>query len=244
VETKSVLITGAGRGIGCEIARALAADGYQMILIDKHFPDDFESTVELMTKENIPHLILQVDVSKKDERAWLLSEIKQTFGSLYGIVNNAGIHNHTQFQNLTEDMFDTTLDINVKGAVFLTQEMLPLIKDTGSIVFISSARAFIGSDHGVDYAVSKAGMIGATRSLAVELSPRIRVNAIAPFSIDTPMIAGDDETERQERFDHILLDRIGTPQDVAHAVRYLLAEDSSYVTGQVIHVNGGAYFGG
>lgn len=240
---RNVVLTGAGGGIGRVTAQILGAAGYQLILTDKHYDETFDEFIDSLTKQNIPHLVLEIDVTNEEECTWLADEINKTFGDVYGIVNNAGIHKRTTFKELSQSQYDLTMDVNLKGAIFLTQQLLPRITDDGSIVFITSTRAYLGSDHGLDYVVSKSGMIGAVKALAVELAPKIRVNGVAPFSIKTPMLNTDDEQMRNKRIERTLLKRLGEPEDVAYAVEYLLSDKSNFVTGQILHVNGGAYLG-
>lgn len=243
MELKTAVITGAARGIGRSITTALGKTGYRVVILDKDFPTDFDDYINGLTKDNIPHLVLQVDITKTKERSWLLDELKSTFGSFHALVHNAGVHFKTSFKDLTPSQYHHTMDVNLNGAVFLTQELMPLFQENSAIVFISSIRAYVGSDHGIDYAISKSGMLGAMRALAVELAPRVRANAVAPFSIDTTMLNEDSKLDRKQRIEQTLLKKLGKPEDVANAVKFLLSDEASFITGQVIHVNGGAYFG-
>ena len=243
MEMKTAVITGAARGIGRAITTTLGKSGYRVVLLDKNFPSDFDQYIDGLTKDNVPHLVLQVDITKPKERAWLVGELKSTFGSFHALVHNAGVHFKTSFKALTPSQYHHTMDVNLNGAVFLTQDLMPLLQEDAAIVFVSSIRAYVGSDHGIDYAISKSGMLGAMRALAVELAPRVRANAVAPFSIDTTMLNEDSKADRKQRIEQTILKRLGKPEDVANAVKFLLSDEASFITGQVIHVNGGAYFG-
>ena len=157
------------------------------------------------------------------------------------LVLNAGIYKRNKFIQLNREEWDKTIDVNLTGCYNVCKTALPHINKGGSIIFISSQLAFRGTDHGADYAASKAGVLGLMRSLALELAPNIRVNAVAPGTIDTDIIASYTKEMRKKRAEEIPLKRLGTSQDVANAVLFLASNLSSYITGETININGGLY---
>ena len=240
---KVAVITGASSGIGLEIAKQLAAEGYSLVL--NHFgePERTDTLLEEMKDISNDLIVIRADISKKADREKIIVNTIKSFNSVDVLVNNAGMYKRTSFTELTEQMYDRTLDIDLKGSVFLTQGFLPYFTAQSSVIFMSSINAFVGSDHGVDYNISKLGMIAVTKSLALELTPKTRVNAIAPGSIDTPLIATDTPERRQSRIDSQIIKRIGDPKDVANMVSFLASDKASFITGQTFHVNGGKYLG-
>lgn len=236
-ELKTAVITGASRGIGRAISVELAQLRYKLVLNylnSEPTPINFpEITTEFIT--------VPADISTKQGRDTLVQATIAKYGKIDLIVNNAGVYFRSNFPELTEESYDQTLNVNLKAGIFLTQSFLPHLNDSSSVIFISSINAFSGAAGGIDYVASKAALVGITHSLANELAPKIRVNAIAPGSINTKMIANDSQEKRQQRIAETPLNRIGQPNDIAHAVAFLASPQASFITGQVLHVNGGKF---
>lgn len=195
-----------------------------------------------MGREAFP---VRADLGARSDARALASAVREHWGQLDGLVLNAGVYPRRAFRDLTDDEVEACFRVNVFGPITLLRELLPLLERSprGRIVLVSSVLAFTGSRHGAHYAASKAALVGLARSLSRELAPRISVNAVAPGSIDTAILADDTPEVRSRRIDSIPLGRIGTPHDVADAIAYLLSPGSEYVTGTTVHVNGGLWVG-
>ncbi len=240
---KNVIVTGASRGIGKAIAIELARRGYRVALNYKNSEKEAEAIMEKINNSEIfkgEAYIYKADVSKYDEVKKMVDNFAGKFGKIYGLVANAGIYIRKDIWEMSIEDWHRTMDVNLSGAFYLVKASLPYISQ-GSIVFISSQLAFKGSPSSVAYSASKAGILGLMRSLALQLAPNIRVNAVAPGTIDTDMIANYTPDKRKKRENEIPLKRIGKPEDVAHVVSFLLSEESSYITGATLDVNGGLY---
>jgi len=158
------------------------------------------------------------------------------------LVNNAGIYKRSSFEDISNDKWKEVLKTNLTGSFYMCKHVIPFMKPGSKIIFISSQLAFRGTNHGADYASSKAGMNGLMRSLAIELSSKkINVNAIAPGTIDTDLISNYTEEIRKQRIKEIPLGRLGTSDDIANASLFLASNLSDYITGETINVNGGLY---
>ncbi len=242
LEDSVAMVTGAGRGIGLAVARALAEDGARVALIDI---DDrrLDSALERLGALRKACLGCSADVSDRNRITQLVSELVGRFGRMDILVNNAGIYELLAFADITEEQWDRVLDVNLKGAFLCTQAVLPIMKEQrgGCIVNMASSAAKTGGQLcGAHYAASKAGLIALTKSVAREVAPYgIRVNAVAPGRIDTPMIHTVSPEENEAMRRQIPLGRIGTPDDVAGAVRFLVSDAADYVTGEILDVNGG-----
>jgi len=162
------------------------------------------------------------------------------YGEIHGLVINAGIYIRKNIKEMSLEDWKNTIEVNLNGAMYPVKAALKSMKK-GSIVFISSQLAFKGSKSSAAYSASKAGILGLMRSLSLQLAPEIRVNAVAPGTIDTDIIANYTSEMRRERERQIPLGRIGKPEDIADVVSFLLSEDSRYITGATIDVNGGLY---
>ena len=162
------------------------------------------------------------------------------YGEINGLVLNAGIYIRKNIKEMSLEDWKNTIDVNLNGAMYPVKAALNCMKK-GSIVFISSQLAFKGSKSSAAYSASKAGVLGLMRALSLQLAPEIRVNAVAPGTIDTDIIANYTPEMRRERERQIPLGRIGKPEDIADVVSFLLSEDSRYITGATIDVNGGLY---
>jgi 3-oxoacyl-[acyl-carrier protein] reductase len=235
-ESKVAVVTGSSRGIGAAIAKALAENGYNVILnynksknLAEEIADDYDNVVTF-----------KADVSKVSEVKKLINFAIDNFGKIDLLVNNAGVDLYKSINETTLEEFDNVMKTNLYSAYFASSYASDfMIKEKqGNIINISSIWGQIGGSMETAYSVSKAGLDGLTKSLAKELGPsNIRVNSIAPGIIDTSMNNFLNETELSEIENDIPLERIGTPEDVANTV--LMLEKCDYITGQVIAVNGG-----
>lgn len=234
---KKVLVTGSSRGIGKEIAFYLAQNGYD---IDVHYAHNEQKAIE--TADEIRALgrdaqILKFDIKNREECAKVLAD-----KLYYGIVLNAGIARDNVFPALEDDEWDDVIDTNLTGFYNVLKPLvMPMISNRvkGRIITMSSVSGISGNRGQVNYSASKAGIIGATKSLALELAKRgITVNCIAPGVIDTEMIK-DVPLDEVKKL--IPMKRVGQANEVASLANYLMSEDASYITGQVISVNGGLY---
>lgn len=244
MEAPAALVTGASTGIGAATARRLADDGHDVCVHYHQDRDGAEATARSVEQAGQDALVMQADLGDP-EAAWNLGEhAAATFGRLEVLVNNAGLYPRQHAAEVDPDDWRSTVAVNLDGAFHVTRALSRQMRErSGRIVFLSSIAAFRGSGHGAHYAAAKAGLLGLTRSLAQELAPEVRVNAVAPGYIDTDMLAGDSPQKRAEREREVPLKRVGSPQDVAAAVAFLCGPDSAYVTGQAVHVNGGLWMG-
>jgi NAD(P)-dependent dehydrogenase (short-subunit alcohol dehydrogenase family) len=181
---------------------------------------------------------IQVDLTAGDGPATVRAAVEETALPLLGVVNNAGITRDARLVNMTDEDFSAVLDVNLGAAYRLTDALAPLIIPGGAIVNIAS-RAYLGNFGQFNYSMSKGGLVGLTRALAIDLAPDIRVNAIAPGLIASEMSMGIPDDIREKMIAAIPLDRMGTPQEIANAVFFLLSPQSSYITGHVLVVGGG-----
>ena len=241
-DRKVVLITGGTRGIGKSVAERFAKEGYNLVLNYVSENTDIESIKNNFKEYGNEVLILKADVSKFDECENLVKETISKFGKIDVLVNNAGITKDGLIAMMKEDAFDRVIDINLKGTFNMTRNVVPYMmkKRCGNIVNISSVVGVAGNAGQSNYAASKAGIIGFTKSLAKELSARnIRVNAVAPGFIDTDMTSVLTDKVKENIYAQIPLKRMGDTKEVANVVYFLSNDESSYITGQVINVDGG-----
>ena len=235
-----VLITGASRGIGKAIAIYLADNGYNLILHCSKNPERLEELKSEILSKGVNCRTLAFDIKNREETQRILNEDIEKNGIYYGIVLNAGIAKDAPFPAMEDDVWDDVLNTNLGGFYNVLRPLImPLIQNKkGRIVVMSSISGQCGNRGQVNYSASKAGLIGATKALSLELAKRnITVNAIAPGIIDTEMT----EEIPAEIVKQVPMKRMGTAKEVASLVNYLLSKDSSYITGQVIAVNGGLY---
>jgi NAD(P)-dependent dehydrogenase (short-subunit alcohol dehydrogenase family) len=227
--TGTVVVTGAARGIGRVIAETLHNTGpFTVVGVD--------IAPELAFTNGI--IPVQVDLTAGDGPATVRAAVEETALPLLGVVNNAGITRDARLVNMTDEDFSAVLDVNLGAAYRLTDALAPLIIPGGAIVNIAS-RAYLGNFGQFNYSMSKGGLVGLTRALAIDLAPDIRVNAIAPGLIASEMSMGIPDDIREKMIAAIPLDRMGTPQEIANAVFFLLSPQSSYITGHVLVVGGG-----
>jgi 3-oxoacyl-[acyl-carrier protein] reductase len=238
LKDKIAIVTGAGQGIGLGIAKKLAQQGCNVIIADLSEEKATQVAQELQAL-GVKTLAVKCDVSNKSDVDSMATKVKQEFGSVDILVNNAGIYPFKAFAEMAEADWDKIMNINLKGNYIVTQAILTLLKDGGKIVSISSVASMLGMAGLSAYCASKAGMNGLTRALAIELAPRkITVNAVAPGAVNTPGAAASDEV-KQQTLAVIPLKRMGEPEDIANLVAFLASDEASYITGQVIAIDGG-----
>lgn len=239
---RTALVTGASRGIGRGIALELAKHGANVAFTFLSSPDKAAVLEKELLDMGVKAKGYQSDAADFKAAEELIQNILAEFGTLEIVVNNAGITRDNLLMRMTEEHFDEVIKTNLKSTFNITKAcQKPMLKQrNGSIINITSVVGVKGNAGQANYAASKAGMIGFTKSIALELGSRnIRCNAIAPGFIETEMTAVLDPDTVQQWRDQIPLKRGGTAEDVANAVVFLASDMSSYITGQVIHVNGG-----
>ena len=235
-------ITGATRGIGRQIAITLAESGCDIAVNYRTENDDLKSIKQEIESNNVKFLAVQGDVSNYEDCERCVKEIIAEFGQIDILVNNAGITRDTLLMRMKKEDFEQVINVNLVGTFNVTKNVIPymLKARSGRIVNISSVVGISGNAGQTNYAASKAGIIGFTKSLAKEVASRgVLVNAVAPGFIQTQMTEVLKDEVKEEIAKTIPLKRMGTAQDVANVVKFLTSEDSSYVTGQVLHVDGG-----
>lgn len=235
------IITGAGQGIGRAISRLLYEDGADIVAADINLSLATETVKEIASSANRA-MAIKVDVSSSLEVKETVERIFNEWGRIDILVNNAGITRDGLLIRMKDEDWDMVLDVNLKGTFNCTKSVLPymLRQKSGRIVNISSIAGLIGNIGQANYAASKAAIIGFSKSVAREYASRgINVNAVAPGFIDTAMTKRLSPETTKELLSRIPQARFGAPADVAHAVRFLVSDEASYITGQVINVNGG-----
>jgi 3-oxoacyl-[acyl-carrier protein] reductase len=235
------LVTGASRGIGRETALRLGRRGDEVAVHYFRHREDAESAASEIVRAGGRAWTVGGDLGDRAAVDRIANEVAGRWNSLDILVNNAGVYPRVPFRSLDDEAFEACVRTNVFGPAALTRRLLPLLdrSESGRIVFVSSVLAVAGSGHGAHYAASKAALLGLARSLALELAPKITVNAVAPGSIDTDILAGDSRERRAERERQIPMHRLGLPGDVADTIVFLASPQAAYVTGATIHVNGG-----
>lgn len=244
LEGKTALITGAARGIGFEIASLFAAEGASVAVADLSAQDSSAAAADIAARTGSRTIGIGLDVSKEADCEKALEETAKAFGKVDILVNNAGITKDNLVLRMKEADFDAVMSVNLKGAFLMSKAAAKLMLKarTGRIVNISSVVGQSGQAGQANYSASKAGLIGLTKSLAREFAPRqVLVNAVAPGFIRTRMTEGLKDEARAKISEMIPLGRMGEPGEVAKAVLFLAGEDSAYITGQVLAVNGGLY---
>lgn len=241
-EGKAAIVTGASRGIGREIALQLANEGAKVAVNFSGSKDKADEVVQQITEAGGEAFAIQADVSNPDSVKNMVDQTIETFGSIDILVNNAGITRDNLLMRMKEDEWDDVIDINLKG-VFLctkgvTRQMMR--QRAGKIVNVASIVGVSGNPGQANYVAAKAGVIGLTKTTAKELASRnINVNAVAPGFITTDMTDALNEDVQKQLLASIPLGKLGSPENVAKTVMFLLSEDASYITGQTIHVDGG-----
>ncbi len=240
--SKVAFITGATRGIGKQIALTFAENGYDIAINYRTENEDLENIKKEIEEKSVKCLTVQGDVSSFEDCEKFTKQIIDEYGKIDVLVNNAGITKDMLLMRMKKEDFEQVIDVNLVGTFNVTKNVIThmLKARSGRIINISSVVGISGNAGQTNYSASKAGIIGFTKSLAKEVASRnILVNAVAPGFIETSMTEILKEEVKEEIGKSIPLKRMGTAQDVANVVKFLASEDSSYITGQVIQVDGG-----
>lgn len=239
---KVAIVTGAGRGIGKAIALALAAEGADIVIAD-YAIDNVQSVIDEINGYGRKAIAVKANVADPADADAIVKAAVDEFGKVDILVNNAGITRDALILKMTEQDWDAVLNVNLKGTFNCTKAVVKTLlkqKRGGRIVNMASVMGIIGNAGQANYSASKAGVIALTKTTAKELGSRgINVNAVAPGFIQTAMTDELPENVREKISDQIPLRKLGTPEDVAKVVLFLCSDDSEYITGQVIHVDGG-----
>ena len=235
---KTVIVTGSARGIGLAIANSFSKKGANVVISDI----DQEMVEKVAAEFKTPAIGIKANVTDAAEVDNLFKQTQEKFGSVDVVVNNAGITRDTLMIRMAEKDWDMVLDINLKGAFLVTKSAAKIMmkQRSGRIINISSVVGINGNAGQINYAASKAGLIGLTKTAAKELGSRgVTVNAVAPGFIETEMTKNLPDASKEQFLEHILLKKVGLPDDVASAVSFLASDDAAYITGQVLSVDGG-----
>ena len=240
---KKAIVTGSSRGIGRGCALTLARYGVDVVVNYERSREKAEAISQEIEDMGRTSFAVQADVSKENEVKSLFEKACRELGTVDILVNNAGIHQHLKIWELSLGDWQRVMDVNLTGTFLCSKEAVSLMKgqQSGTIINISSCVAFTGTDHEIHYASTKAGILGFTRSLALEVAPfNIRVNAVSPGFIATDMVLPLlNEDEKRELESQVPLRRLGYPEDIGEAVAFLASDSAQYITGETIHVNGG-----
>lgn len=240
---KVTLVTGASQGIGEAIATELAGCGAQVILVDVQ-EEKLREVAQAIGKNKGKAALYKADVSNREQVQEVVEAVLRDYQKIDHLVNNAGITRDSLLMRMEEEEWDAVLAVNLKGIFNFSRSVIRhmIANRYGRIVNIASVVGLMGNPGQTNYAASKAGVIGFTKALAREVSARgITVNAVAPGYITTPMTEGLPGSIKKIFVDLIPMRRFGTPEEVAHLVKFLLSDEATYITGQVININGGLY---
>ena len=238
---KTALVTGGAKGIGAAICKALANDGYRIAL---NYNNSFESAIELKNElSSVTHIeIFKADISDSSDVERMFTEIESVFGGVDVLINNAGIAQQALFTDITDEMWQKMIGVNLTGAFNCCRRALPyMIRNKfGKIINITSMWGEVGASMEVHYSASKAGLIGLTKALAKEVGlSGVTVNAVSPGVIETDMMASFSDDVKSSLAEETPLGILGTPENIASAVSFLASDKADFITGQVVSVNGG-----
>lgn len=244
--SKVALVTGASRGIGRAVALRLSEDGYTVIVNYSGNKEKADEVVKEIEANGSKAESYQCQVQNHDEVKEMIKYIKDTYGQLDVVVNNAGITKDTLLMRMKPEMFEDVINVNLKGAFNVIQNVSRMMirAKSGRIINISSIVGSLGNAGQANYVASKAGIDGLTKSVARELaSKNITVNAVAPGFIESDMTDVLDDDLKSKMLEQIPFQKFGQAEDIAEAVSFLASDNARYITGQTIHVNGGMYMG-
>ena len=242
LDGKTALVTGASRGIGRAIALCLAAEGARVAINYAGNVKAAEEVKAIIEAAGGTAILCQADIADSSAVEVMIADVVKEFGAIDILVNNAGITRDTLLMRMKDEDFAKVLDTNLKGVFYCTKAVSKLMmkKRSGRIVNMASVVGLVGNAGQTNYAAAKAGVIGFSKSAAKELASRgITVNVVAPGFIGTDMTAGLPESVKEKMLTDIPLGRMGEPEDVANAVLFLASDQASYITGQVVNVDGG-----
>lgn len=243
LDGQTAIVTGAGRGIGRAIAWELAATGANVVVNYSTSADAANELAKEIREMGPQALVVHADVTDYDQVTDMIKQTMDTFGKIDILVNNAGINRDKTLKNMTKQQWDEVIHVNLSGLFNCTQQVLPFMLERkyGRIVNISSFVALAGNIGQSNYATTKAGIIGFTKSVALEVSRHgITVNAVCPGFTETDMLMGVPEKIRERILEKIPMGRFGKPEEIATCVRYIVSE-ADYMTAQAISINGGVY---
>jgi 3-oxoacyl-(acyl-carrier-protein) reductase len=243
LDGKTAIVTGAGRGIGRAIAKELGATGANVVVNYANSADSAMEVAEEIREYGPKALPIRADVTDYDQVREMISQALETFGQVDILVNNAGITRDRTLKNMTRDHWDEVVNVNLGSTFNCTKQVLPFMleRKSGKIVNISSFVALAGNIGQSNYAATKAGIIGFTKSVALEVARQgITINAVCPGFTETDMLRGVPENIRQRILEKIPMARFGTAEEIASCVRFIVT-DGDYMTGQAISINGGVY---
>lgn len=238
----AIIVTGASRGLGREIALALADEGYHLVLNYVHNRELAEAVLAEIESKDVKALLVQADVSDFAQAERLVAACKDTFGNVYGLINNAGITRDGMMMRMSQEAYDSVIQTNLNGAFYCMRHAsaVMLRQKRGRIINMASIAGVMGNAGQVNYSAAKAGMIGMAKAAARELAPRgITVNAIAPGLIETDMTRAMPTDAKEKLLTQVPLGRMGQASEVASLVAYLCSEQAAYITGQVVCIDGG-----
>ena len=239
---KVALVTGAGTGIGAACALALAKDGYSVIALYRRSKAGAEDVCAQIRAQGGDAHAVQCDVAQSADVTRMAQDVLKTFRRVDVLVHCAGIAQEGLLTDMTDEEWREMMGVHLDGSIYLSRAFLPgmVSRRAGSVVFVSSMWGQVGASCEAAYSAAKAGVIGLTKALCKEVGPsNVRVNCVAPGCIDTAMMAAYDEEARAALCEETPLMRIGTPAECAGAVRFLCSDEASFITGQVLGVNGG-----
>lgn len=245
VPKRTALVTGGVEGIGRAVVLRLVEDGFRVAVNyrDAGTKKQALSVARILESKNKEFMFIQADIANEKEVQKMLDEVGNRLGRLDVVINNAGINLTQGFRDASTGDLDRVFGVNMWGAIWVTKYSLPLLQKAVSprIIFISSVNSFVGSVNRSAYITSKSAILGLSKALALELAPKILVNAVAPGYINTSMLKKFSKEPLSKKLQRIPLKRFGRPEEVASVISFLCSADSSYITGQCIHVNGGMF---
>jgi NAD(P)-dependent dehydrogenase (short-subunit alcohol dehydrogenase family) len=247
LKDRVAIITGGDSGIGKSVAVHYAKEGADIAIVYHESDDDANETKRLVEAEGRKCVLFKGDISLEEFCKKVVNDSHKEFGRLDILVNNAGTHEPDQdIKDISSEQFKRTFEVNMFSFFYFTREALNVLQPDGCIINTASVVAYRGSDHLIDYSATKGAIVSFTRSLSKNLASKgIRVNAVAPGPIWTPLVIESFDEEHLKKFGKKTpMERAGKPSEVAPAFVFLACEDASYITGQVIHVNGGEVVGG
>ena len=246
LKDQTAIVTGAAKGIGWGIAKIFVQEGAKVVVVDWDETNGLKTADELC-KDGGEAFFFKCDVSDEEQVKAMVKKTVETYGTVDVLVNNAGVGVYKAFMDASNADWDRALGVNLKGQIFCSRAVVPIMqaKGKGAIVNISSVHAFQTVNGVAPYATSKGGVYALTHAMAIDLAPTIRVNAIAPGWVYTPLIQSifdsyaDPAAQRQEVERRALMKRIGRPEEIGHAAAFLASDEASFITGTQLFVDGG-----